>query len=151
MELASPSLEHPVLRCAARIGAALDDVAEVDPGYLPTRDKAAALLQLTRLESRLHELRLRVLADADDVALDSGARSRGAWLAHETRSGRAQAMSAERLADALTVRWRQVQAALAAGQVTLGQSRVIVQSLDELPDNLDAEVRLKAEAHLLAE
>ena len=31
-----------------------------------TPDKAAALLQLTRLESRLHELRLRVLADADD-------------------------------------------------------------------------------------
>ena len=62
-----------------------------------------------------------------------------------------QAMSAERLADALTVRWRQVQAALAAGQVTLGQARVIVQSLDELPDDLDAEVRLKAEAHLLAE
>jgi hypothetical protein len=123
----------------------------VDPGYLPTRDKAAALLQLTRLESRLHELRLRVLADAADVALDAGARSPGAWLAHETRGGRAQAMSAERLADALTVRWRQVQAALAAGQVTLGQARVIVQSLDELPDNLDAEVRLKAEAHLLAE
>ena len=31
-----------------------------------------------------------MLADADDVALDAGARSPGAWLAHQTRSGRAR-------------------------------------------------------------
>ena len=140
MELASPSLEHPVLRCADRIAAALDDVADVDPLYLPTPDKAAALLRLARVEERLHELRLRVLAGADDVALDAGARSPGAWLAHQTRSGRGEAMAAERLAEALTTRWRQVQAALAAGEVTRGQARVIVQSLDELPDDLDPEL-----------
>ena len=50
MELASPSLEHPVLRCADRIAAALDDVADVDPLYLPTPDKAAALVRLARVE-----------------------------------------------------------------------------------------------------
>jgi hypothetical protein len=151
MELASPSLEHPVLRCADRIAAALDDVADVDPLYLPTPDKAAALVRLARVEERLHELRLRVLASADDVALDAGARSPGAWLAHQTRSGRGEAMAAQRLAEALTTRWRQVQSALAAGEVTRGQARVIVQSLDDLPDDLDPELLRKAEAHLLAE
>jgi hypothetical protein len=108
-------------------------------------------VQLARLEERLHELRLRVLASADDVALEAGARSPGWWLAHETRCWRGEAMAAERLAEALTSRWRQVQAALATGQVTRGQARVIVRALDELPDDLDAELRLKAEAHLLAE
>ena len=151
MDLAPPPPRHPVLRCADRVDAALDDVAEVDPLYLPTPDKASALLRLARAEERLHELRLRVLASADDVALDAGARSPGAWLAHETRCGRGEAMSAERLAEALTVRWHQVGAALAAGQVTRGQARVIVQALDELPDDLDPELRLKAESHLLAE
>lgn len=151
MEVPSPSLQHPVLRCANRIAAALDDVAEVDPVFLPTPDKAAALLQLARAEERLHELRLRVLAGADDVALDAGARSPGAWLAHQTRSGRGEAMAAERLAEALTTRWHQIRSALAAGEITRGQARVLVQSLNELPDDLDAELRLKAEAHLLAE
>ena len=49
MEFASPSLEHPVLRCADRIAAALDDVADMDPLYLPTPDKAAALVRLARV------------------------------------------------------------------------------------------------------
>jgi hypothetical protein len=151
MELASASLEHPLLRCADRIATALDDVAETDPMYLPTPDKAAALVQLARAEERLHELRLRVLACADDVALEAGARSAGAWLAHQTRSGRGEAMAAERLAEALATRWPQVRSALASGAVTRGQARVIVQSLDELPDDLDPELRRKAEAHLLAE
>ena len=151
MELASASLEHPLLRCADRVHSALDDVADVDPLYLPTPDKAAALLQLARAEERLHELRLRVLAGADDVAQDAGARSSGAWLAHQTRSGRGEAMAAQRLAEALATRWHQVRSALAAGEITRGQARVIVQSLDELPDDLDPELRLKAEAHLLAE
>jgi hypothetical protein len=151
MELASASLEHPLLRCADRIASALDDVAKVDPLYLPIPDKAAALVRLARAEERLHELRLRVLACADDVALEAGARSPGAWLAHQTRSDRGEAMAAERLAEALTMRWRQVRSALTAGEVTRGQARVIVQALDELPDDLDPELRLKAEAHLLAE
>ena len=151
MEVPSPSLEHPVLRCADRIAAALDDVAEVDPTFLPTSDKVRALLELSRVEERLHELRLRVLATADDVARDAGQRSAGAWLAHQTRCGRAQAKSAEQLAEALAARWPQVRAALAAGQVTRGQARVIVASLDGLPDKLDPELRRKAEAHLIAE
>ena len=53
MELASPSLEHPVLRFADRIAAALDDVADVDPLYLPTPDKAAALVRLAETSVEL--------------------------------------------------------------------------------------------------
>ena len=48
--------------------AALKDVADVDPTFMPTRDKKAALRALDRASAQLDELRLRVTAAADDVA-----------------------------------------------------------------------------------
>ena len=79
------TFDHPVLRCAAEIGEALDRVAEVDPMTMPTPAKAEALVELSRLADRLYGLRLRVLAGADDVALDAGMRSAASWLAHQVR------------------------------------------------------------------
>jgi hypothetical protein len=73
------------MACARAIESALDDVSDVDPIYMPTADKADALLALTRLQSRLGELRGRVLAAADDVAEAEGARDPAAWLAHRAR------------------------------------------------------------------
>jgi uncharacterized protein DUF222 len=142
---------HPVLACADRLGAALDEVADVEPMYMPIPAKAEALRRLSALEARVHELKLRVLDTADDVATDAGARSAGAWLAHETRCGRAEAKTDEHLAHALTRRWTQVREALAAGMVTRRQATVIVTALDELPRDLGHELKQKAEAHLLAE
>jgi hypothetical protein len=141
--------EHPVRACARVIGSALDQVADADPTYMTTTDKAASLVELTRLAARLEALRLRVLATADDVALDSGARSAEAWLAHETRSGLGPVLSDGRLAGSLASRWHQLRDALAAGTVHLAQARVIVRALDDLPAGLDPEVRRQAEAHLV--
>lgn len=144
-------LEHPVLRCADRLGALLDEVADVEPLYLPVEDKATALVTLASLEERLHELTLRVLATADDVALETGARSAGAWLAHETRCGRGVGAAAMGLADALSARCSCVREGLAAGRVNRHQATVIVAALDALPDDLDVELRAQAEAHLVGE
>ncbi|MGZ4455381.1 MAG: DUF222 domain-containing protein [Nocardioides sp.] len=145
----SPDLAHPVLRCAERVGAVLDDVAAVDPTYMRTSDKAAALLALSRAEERLHELSLRVLATADDVALEDGARSSGAWWAHHTRSGREKGAAAERLAIALTGRYGLVGDALAAARANRYQAAVIVRALDDLPEDIAPEVRRQAETHLV--
>ena len=73
---------HPVLACADAVAVELDRVADVDPVFMSTADKAAALVELTRLTARLQALTLRVLANAEDVALDDGSRSAEAWLAH---------------------------------------------------------------------
>lgn len=59
---------HPLLACAEAIEAALKDAAGVDPGFMRTGEKAEALRRLDRLESRLTVLRLRVMANADEVA-----------------------------------------------------------------------------------
>jgi hypothetical protein len=87
--------------------------------YMPTPAKAAALVELARISSRVQVLLGRVLASADDVALDG--------------------------------RLQQLGAAVSAGQVNVEQARVIVRALDELPSDLDPELALKAEAHLVAE
>jgi Domain of unknown function (DUF222) len=141
--------EHPVLGCARVIGSALDQVADVDPMYMTTSDKAAALVELSNLSARLEALRLRVLATADDVALDSGARSAGAWLAHHTHTDVGPAISDGRLAESMQTRWRLVRRALTDGSVHLAQARVIVRALDDLPADLDPDVRREAEAHLV--
>jgi Domain of unknown function (DUF222) len=141
--------EHPVRACAGVIASALDQVADVDPMYMTTPDKATALVELTRLSARLEGLRLRVLASADDVALDSGARSAAAWLAHHARTDIGPAISDGRLAGSLESRWLQVRDALAAGTLHAAQARVIVRALEDLPADLAPDVRRQAEAHLV--
>lgn len=70
--------EHPIPAALSRIEAALDEVADTNPAYLTPEAKGAALTRLARAESRLTELRLRVLADADDLAATTGARDAAA-------------------------------------------------------------------------
>jgi Domain of unknown function (DUF222) len=150
MSSISPPVEHPLLRCLADIDERLDDVAELDPTFLPTRDKERALLAVDSELARLEGIRLRLLASAHDVAEERGARSAGTWLAAERREGAAAGVRAQLLADALA-RWSGALAALAAGRVNAAQAAVVVRALDGLPRDLDAELLAKAEAHLVAE
>ena len=77
---------HPVLVCADAVEVALKDVAGVDPGFMRTGEKAEALRRLARLEGRLAGLRMRVMANAEEVAEASADASVATWLAAETRT-----------------------------------------------------------------
>ncbi len=151
MSISSLLEPHPILRCVQRVGAALDEVAGLEPAYLPVTEKGAALVELEREIARLRALQLRILAVADDVAEQSGARSAGAWLDHRVRLGYAAAARSDRLAAALDSRWHQVAAALAAGELIEAQAEAIVRALEELPRGLEPDVVRRAEAHLVAE
>ena len=140
---------HPVLGAVVAIDAALKDVADVDPVFMPTPEKATALLALERLETRLRELKLRVLANADDVAAADGSRDVAAWLAHRARLDRSQCRRDLRNARAVAERWAQVGHALRDGAVNADQAPVITHALDRLPDGLEPEVVRRAEAHLV--
>jgi len=96
-------------------------------------------------------LRAGVLAVADDVAAECGARSAGDWLAGETRTSRREANHDERIGRALRDRWSQVGAAIGAGRVTWEQAGVLVRSLEALPADFDHDLVVKAEAHLVSE
>ena len=149
MDQLPPRPDHPILACADRVHAAVDDAVAADPVLMTTAQKVEALLALSRATDRVHGLLMRVLAEADDVAQDEGARSPAAWLAHRTRSCHGSAVGAGRVADALEHRWHRVRAGLLAGTVNLEQARVLTRALDDLPADLDPDVRHRAEAYLV--
>jgi hypothetical protein len=141
---------HPVRACAERICGDLSEIAEVPVELMSIEDKAAALIAVSATADRLEALRLRLLAASDDVAAQAGALDAGAWLAHETRDERRQQHRDLRLATALAERWRRLQAGLADGSANLAQTRVIAHALDDLPDDVPADVVSAAEEQLIA-
>ena len=144
-------LPQPLTACVSRIEAALDDAAGADSMYLTATAKQDLLLALTRVATRVDGLRLTVIANAGDVMVETGARSIGSWVAHETRVDPPAAAGDARLADALETRHPQVRAGVLSGRVNLAQARVIVSALEELPARIGAELRTEAEARLVAE
>ena len=129
----------------------LDGLAEMAPGYRTVAEQQDWLLRLSRIITRAEAERMRVLVDADDIADVTGARSTAHWLADATRDNIGPLRRLSVLAEALDERWTEVGTALAAGVVNVPQAHVIVEALDALPATLDAEVRAKAEAHLISE
>lgn len=142
---------HPVLAALEVIEGALKDVAHVDPGFMSTGEKRAALVLSARVEARLKELGLRVQACADGVAAEDGARDVAAWLDHHNRLDRPTARRDQRLAEGLERRWRLVQTGMRDGAVSLDQAVVITRALDKLPEHLDPDIEVKAEERLVAE
>ena len=142
---------HPITRFSHQANAVLDGLVDEPTWTLTAAEAGRALVDLTRLQARVVELRLRVLAAADtlDLGADSGCTSVAAWLATRTKVTRAQAHADLRLARALDGRLDGTREALATGALHEDQARVIVSALAELPDEVGDEDRLRAEEHLV--
>jgi hypothetical protein len=117
---------------------------------MSVEEKGAALLGLSSILDRVEEVRLRVLASADDVAAQEGARDAAAWLAHHGRRDPGECRRQLRLARALVER-APTAGALRDGGVNLAQAEVVVRALDALPEEIDTAVRTAAEGRLLEE
>lgn len=141
---------HPVLAAAAVVDDALRDVVDIDPMYMSVDEKGSALLALSSLIDRAEELRMRVLASADDLAAEEGARDAAAWLAHHARLERGECRRRLRLARSLAER-ATTAAALRQGEINVAQAEVVMRAIDDLPDEIDDEVRSAAEARLVEE
>lgn len=141
---------HPVLAAIAAVDAALKAVSEVEPVFMTTEEKGQAILGLSAGIDRLEELRMRVLAAADDVAIDEGARDVAAWWAHHGRRDPAECRRRLRLARSLGDR-DAVTAALRQGEINLDQASVVVGAIESLPDEVDPDVRRAAETRLVGE
>lgn len=140
---------HPVLGCVGQVHAALDAVTDVQATYLRTEDKRTALIELARIEARITELRLRVLASADEIGEDTGARDAAAWVSHATRTEPATARADAVLARRLEQR-PLAAAAMRRGDVCPAQARIIAAVLDDLPAHLGPQVATDAETTLVA-
>ncbi|MBF4763238.1 hypothetical protein ISU07_08870, partial [Nocardioides islandensis] len=106
----------------AAINAALDDLAGVDPTYLTTSEKKTLLTDLSRVIARAEAARVRALAAAEDIAVETGARSTAHWLAAETRDGIGQVRLREKLAHHPGTR---IVDAMSNGAVQVAQAREI--------------------------
>jgi hypothetical protein len=145
---------HPIVAAVTDVRALLKSVADANPTFMSTDDKAAALHELVRAEGQLAELRLRILADAGDLAHATAAKDAAGWLAQQTRTRYADARADLTLADALDREHPVLGAAMREGQATLAQAHVIHRALDALtalPAVVDADTIAHAEAHLVAQ
>ncbi len=142
-------MNHPILAAASDIRAVLKGVAGANPTFMSTTEKAAALRELVAAEAQLVELRLRVLADAGDLADATGAKDAAGWLAHQTRARFADARADLALAGALDRERPVLAAGMRDGAVTLAQAHVIRRALDALAAAVAAETVERAEAHLV--
>src|SRR3954447_9352956 len=86
--LATP--RHRISVATAQMRAAADSMVDASVWSMDAAETASTLVELTRLEAQVVELKARVAAHADDlhVGQDVGASSAAAWLAHTTRQTR---------------------------------------------------------------
>jgi len=133
-----------------RLAAALED-AGGELWQLPDRELAAGTVRCGRLVSRATALLTRLLGEVDarDVASRSGACSTSAWTRHELNVTPQEARTLVGVASAVRGGMAATGAAFAAGDLCLAQAAAITSAVGELPDDISAEVRERAERELL--
>lgn len=140
----------PILAAAADIGAALTRAVGANPVFMTTAEMDEALRELSALEARVVELRLRVMAGASEVAKSTAAHDVAEWLSVHTLMRPEDARADLRLATALDRRYAALAAAMREGGVSVDQARVIARALDELPrEDLPTDVLVAAETALV--
>ena len=148
-----PVPAHPIARFARRAHAVVDGLGAVPAWSMTAEEQRETLVDLARLQSRVSELRMRVLAAADlnDVGAATAAASTAAWLADRTTVAHNVARADVRLAKQLDGDFTETREALSDGRISEAQARVIVDAVNALPGTVDAAGRRKAELHLIAE
>src|SRR6478736_1462783 len=127
---------HRVASATAQMRAVADSVVDASVWSMGAVEARSTLLDLTRLEAQVGELKARVAAHADDlqVSEDVGATNTACWLAHQTKVTRPEAHRAVKLGHDLETH-QVTRDALATGTVLVEQARVIVSAVDALPDD----------------
>jgi len=142
-----PDPGHPGA-VVAGVHEALDGLGPVE---LEAGEYAAVVTDVDRAVRRLEALKLRLVAAAarDRVPEQSGARSTGAWVAQQTRSGSVQGARDARLADDLDRRLTATQTALADGAISTEHASVIAHATAHLPTGLTTGQQQRVEESLV--
>src|SRR6478609_11461270 len=117
---------HQVASATAHLRDIADGVVEASVWSMTAAEAAATLVELTRLEAQVVELKARVAAHADELQVghEVGATSTANWLAHQTMQTRSAAAGVVRLGYDLGTHDR-VRNSLATGDLRPEQARVI--------------------------
>ncbi|WP_432478169.1 DUF222 domain-containing protein [Nocardioides sp. GXQ0305] len=142
-----PHPGHPGV-VVAGVHEALDGLGpvELEPG-----EYAAVVTDVDRAVRRLEGLKLRLVAAAEkaQVPQQSGARSAGAWVARQTRSGSARGARDARLAGDLDSRLPDTADALGEGEISGEHAEVIAHAVRRLPAGLTPDQVATVEASLV--
>ena len=140
---------HPIIECATDISSSVKAVAGVEPTFMGTTEKEAALVALAEARSRLDALTMRVLATSDDIAEAHGLRDAAVWLAVETRTTQRAARRDLALARSLSAH-AFVADALMSGALRTEQAKAIVDAVDALPATVEEATRDLARQTMLS-
>jgi len=145
-----PTPRHQVASATTRMRDIADALVDASVWSMSGPEVAATLVELTRLEVQVVELRSRVAAHAAELQVghDVGATSTASWLAHETKVTRRAAAGTMRLGRDLAAH-HLVRDALARGNLRVAQATVIIGAVDALPEDLDPDLVTQAERHLV--
>jgi hypothetical protein len=145
------SAAHPLLALADALEDLLTKATDAPTWSMTPADLQDVLPRLTRVRSRVAEVELRVLAEADRAGVgdDVGSTNTPAWFAHVTGQRVPTARAAAALAEQLDTGHAPTREALSAGRVNLEQARVIVHAIGELPADLGVALLTEAESHLV--
>jgi hypothetical protein len=145
-EIATPP-GHRVREAISAADASLAAVSQVPVWSMGAEEVTGALDDLAAHEARVAALRSRLIVQAQAVEAN-GALRLPAWVAHRHRVSRPEAHRRVRLASDLDTH-PATAVALEEGRVNPEQAAAILAGLADLPEDLDAELKLKAEEHLL--
>ncbi len=142
---------HPVPAGVRALAAGVAVLAQRPLFALDAATTRETILELAALESRLAALRLAVLAHAEEVQVgaETGCTSTGVWVANATRARKNTTAAQVKLALALDTRWHRVRDALASAAMNPEQTRVVVTALEDLPEDLDPALLVRAEEALV--
>lgn len=140
------------LESSSRLTAAVEELATLDPSRLGDTDLAALITDLSRAESRVKALRLKVVAAADRsrTGQRSGATSTASWAAGLThadpRASQRDVVLATQLGQLPTT-----SDALTQGLISPEHASVIAAAAARLPARLDPGERDVVEKHLVTQ
>ena len=144
---------------AGRLGEVLDELvgptgdAPLALSVLSVDETSETVCELDRAIARLIGLRASAIAHADGLQVGLSATpvatSTPAWFRGATVTPASVAVRTVKDATALEERYATSGAALRAGRIDADQAHEIIRALDKLPDDLDPELLVEAEAHLL--
>lgn len=138
---------HPVATAVASARNALDAVADVPVWAMDGTQTAQALDALAAHEAQTAALRARLLVHAETVEANETL-SLPNWLAHRQKLTRREAHRQSRVAKALDAH-PLTAIALTQARVNREQAEAILRGLETLPVDLDPDLVVKAEEHLL--
>src|SRR6478735_513493 len=141
---------HQVATATARMRGIADGVVDASVWSMSVDEAASTLVELTRLEAQVVELKARVAMHADEIQIGTqvGATSTATWLAHTTRQTRTAAYRTVHLGYDLHTH-ELVRDALSHGDLLLEQADVIIRAVKALPNDLDPDLIIRAEQHLV--